>query len=184
MFTKFNKITRIAVFTTLILGPLHVASAASYVDRAKVTHVEPVYKRVEVSKPRTECWQERVRTRRRHQHSQLHPSPAPEVIGAIIGGAVGHRLGHGHGQRAAAVAGAVIGGTIGHGVRHHQGGRGHYEPQYRMKQRCETVNDVVIERRVVAYRVTYRYHGHSYTTRMDHNPGKFIRVRIGIRPIS
>lgn len=56
------------------------------------------------------------------------------------------------------------------------------EGQYRTvssaQQRCRTQTDWRSTDRVLGYEVTYRYGGREYQTRMDHDPGNRLRVRV------
>ena len=45
-------------------------------------------------------------------------------------------------------------------------------------ERCRTVTNWRDTDRVLGYEVTYRYGGREYTTRMDHDPGDRLRVRV------
>ena len=45
-------------------------------------------------------------------------------------------------------------------------------------ERCRTVTNWRDTDRVLGYEVTYRYGGREYTTRMDHDPGNRLRVRV------
>jgi len=47
-----------------------------------------------------------------------------------------------------------------------------------VQERCRTETDYRTTNRVLAYDVTYRYGGREYQTRMDHDPGNRIRVRV------
>jgi uncharacterized protein YcfJ len=51
------------------------------------------------------------------------------------------------------------------------------------RRRCRTVTEYRRERHVDGYRVTYRYHGHEFTTRTEKHPGRRIPVRLRIRPV-
>jgi uncharacterized protein YcfJ len=46
------------------------------------------------------------------------------------------------------------------------------------QQHCRTETDWRTSDRVLGYEVTYRYGGREYTTRMDHDPGNRLRVRV------
>lgn len=48
------------------------------------------------------------------------------VIGAVVGGLLGHTIGKGDGRTAATVAGAVGGGFAGHAIGSHAGNQGQY----------------------------------------------------------
>jgi uncharacterized protein YcfJ len=45
-------------------------------------------------------------------------------------------------------------------------------------ERCRTETNWRSTDRVLGYEVTYRYGGREYTTRMDHDPGERMRVRV------
>ena len=45
-------------------------------------------------------------------------------------------------------------------------------------ERCRTETSYRDTDRVLGYEVTYRYGGREYTTRMDHDPGDRMRVRV------
>lgn len=62
--------------------------------------------------------------------------------------------------------------------------RDHQPTHYRHnKRRCRTVTEYRRERHVDGYRVTYRYHGHEFTTRTEKHPGRRLPVRLRIRPV-
>jgi uncharacterized protein YcfJ len=46
------------------------------------------------------------------------------------------------------------------------------------EQHCRTETNWRSTDRVLGYEVTYRYGDHEYTTRMDHDPGERMRVRV------
>lgn len=96
------------------------------------------------------------------------------IAGTIIGGVIGNQAVKGHGRRSATIAGTVIGAMVGHAVASDDDA-GYYRT---VEQRCELRRDYREEERIVGYDVTYRYCGKEYTTRMDHDPGKWIRVRV------
>ena len=50
--------------------------------------------------------------------------------------------------------------------------------------RCETHYSEQQEERIDGYEVLYRYKGQKYSTRMPHDPGRRIRVRVDIRPVA
>lgn len=100
---------------------------------------------------------------------------ASTLLGAVIGGVLGHTLGKGDGRRAATVAGAVIGGAIGHESTPPDRREVYRRMAY--ARACDS-RPVYAGDRVVAYAVTYRYHGRIFRSRMDHAPGPFVRVRV------
>jgi uncharacterized protein YcfJ len=175
---------------------------AHYDDRAQVISSIPVYERVSV--PRRECYTEQVAGYEERRHSRVvHEDRYHEsyndnkrgigpgtVLGALIGGAIGHQFGNSSGGRdRGTAAGAIIGGLIGHdaennGYRRASSPREYVEvervPVTRDVQRCQTVADYREE--VRGYDVRYRYHGREYSTRMSYDPGPTLQVEVGVRP--
>lgn len=187
-----------AVLATLGLttGP---ALANQYGDVAKVISSTPVYERV--STPRQECWSEQVAAyeqRRVHRPGRdvYYDEPRSSgigpgtVLGAILGGAIGHQFGNSSGGRdRGAGAGAIIGGLIGHDMENNHSGYRHASrdvvevervPVTRDVQRCRTVADY--REQVVGYDVRYNYNGREYVTRMSYDPGQTVPVEVNVRP--
>ena len=172
------------------------AFARTFGDVAQVLSSTPVYS-TEAS-PRQECWNEPVST---YEHRRTYRD-GPEytradnrggigagtVLGAIIGGVVGHQFGGTSGARDKATgAGAIIGGLIGNSVDNDSGyrtaSRDVYEervPVTRDVRRCKTVTDT--EQRVVGYDVRYQYNGREFTTRLPYDPGPTMPVNVDVRP--
>lgn len=154
-------------------GPAH----AEY-EYARVVDVDPIVRRVKVETPRRECWDET-----RYVDSRPHVSD-PEVggrtlLGAAIGGIIGHQFGSGRGRDAATVAGALIGAGVGYDSAAKRYPHGGYEE---VVQRCDVRYEHAYEERIEAYRVTYEYHGRYYTTQLPYDPGDRIRVRVAVAP--
>ena len=145
-----------------------------FYDRARVTHVEPIYTMVRVSVPHQECYTQEVRSGRYHHRNK----EASTVLGGIIGGAVGHNVGN-H-KKGATIAGAIIGAAIGNELGKNRGRR---HEQVRYEDVCETTHTYQEEQRIDGYNVTYRYKGEYFTTRMDQHPGKRLRVRVHVSPV-
>jgi uncharacterized protein YcfJ len=148
---------------------------------------------VKVSTPRRECWEEEVRYPV-HATGGHADSAGNMIIGGIIGGVIGHQIGrhvhHGRGKHVATLAGTLVGASIGHDAAARRprvvtGERHGYQRGYGRgyEQVCQTISDYHTEERVEGYRVTYRYHGKTFHTRMDQDPGDRIRVRVGVSPI-
>lgn len=138
-------------------------------DYAKVIHVEPLYRYVQIREPHHECWSEPSR-------SSAHHSYTGTIAGGIIGGVIGNQFGGGSGKKALTVAGTLLGGSIGRDYSHSD----RYQPRY--TERCQVSNRYHDERISDGYEVTYRYHGLQYTTHMDHHPGKRIPVDVHVKP--
>lgn len=153
--------------TPLYAGPHHYKG---FHDKAKVVEVDPIYEIVEVPVERESCWTEDVETT---EHSS-----AGTVVGGILGGVIGHQVGHGDRRKIATVAGTVIGAAIGHESDIRNG-----HTTYETHERCAVRREYAEEERINGYRVTYRYRGQHYTTVMDHEPGRFIPVRVDVTPV-
>lgn len=135
-----------------------------------------------------------VRPGREEYYGEPRPGiGAGTVLGAIVGGAIGHQFGNSSGGRDhGTAAGAIIGGLIGHdaernGVSGYRRVSGDVievdrEPVTRDVQRCRTVSDYREE--IAAYDVRYSYHGREYVTRMAYNPGPTLPVNVEVSPFS
>jgi uncharacterized protein YcfJ len=146
--------------------------AHKYIDYAKVVHVQPVYRVVQVNKPRRECWREKV-----VHHHKTGDAGTRTILGGIIGGAIGNRFGKGHGRHAATIAGALLGGSIARDMsKTSYAGKSYVES----RRVCSFRDHYVEEEQLDGYRVTYRYKGQTYTTHMDHQPGKRVRVKVKV----
>lgn len=154
-------------------GPAH----AEY-EYARVVHVDPIVRQVRVEVPRRACWDET-----RYVDSRPHISdPAVggrALLGAAIGGIIGHQFGSGRGQDAATVAGALIGAGVGYDSAAKRYPHGGYEE---VVQRCDVRYEREYEERIEGYRVTYEYNGRHYKTELPYDPGQRIRVRVAVAP--
>jgi len=154
-------------------GPTH----AQY-EYARVVHVDPIIRHVRVETPRRVCWDET-----RYVHSRPHISD-PEVggrtlLGAAIGGVIGHQFGSGRGRDAATIAGALIGASVGYDSAAKRYPDGGYEE---VVERCDVRYEHEYEERIEGYRVTYEYNGRHYKTQLPYDPGERIRVRVAVAP--
>ena len=164
---------------TLMSAPLwaggHPGDHHRYRDYAKVVDVTPIYRTVEVSTPRQECWDEEV--------THTNPgrrSATPVILGTIIGGVLGNQIGDGRGKKIATVAGSLLGASIGSDNAHANTRHNVYTS---VEQRCRVSNDYYTEERLSGYHVKYRYHGRVYETRMDRDPGERIPVAVAVTPL-
>ncbi len=149
-------------------------------DYAQVISSQPIVNYVTVTTPVRECWEETeyytVDSGRRH-------NGASTILGAVIGGVLGHQVGSGRGNEAATVAGTLIGAAIGNeSSRNRHGDRYASERHSRPVERCKTSYRDHQEKRIDGYRVTYRYNGQKYQTEMPYDPGRKLKVRVDIRP--
>ncbi|MEZ5486601.1 MAG: glycine zipper 2TM domain-containing protein [Steroidobacteraceae bacterium] len=162
-------------------------------DYARVVDVQPIVRRIRVSEPRRECYQETRYEQPRYQPQRYggeSPAAGSMILGGILGAAVGNQFGRGDGRRAATVAGAVIGSALGHDAaarRDNRYGRYDdprtYEPARAYTvERCDLRQRESWEERVEGYRVAYEYLGRRYETRMPYDPGERVRVRVDVFP--
>lgn len=99
---------------------------------------------------------------------------AGTAIGAVVGGVLGNQVGGGDGKKIATAVGAIGGGYAGSKV---QKGMQERNTETVIEERCGTVYD---NQKVPAgFDVTYLLDGRQGVVRMDHNPGKRIRVEGG-----
>ncbi len=136
---------------------------------ADVIFVEPVVEFVQVASPSQECHRDgRV-------YHESHAGGPGMVLGGVIGATIGQDIARNSGNDAAVVAGTLIGAMIGHDI-----GRSHTTVVSEPRVHCETVQSYHDERRVVGYRVKYRYRNRVYFTRTDYNPGPRIEINISL----
>lgn len=156
----------------------YAGSHAARYDYARVVSADPIVRYVTVRRPVQNCWNDV------EYFTVNRPAPgvgAQTLAGAIVGGVIGHQFGSGRGNDAATVAGTLIGAAIANDSAHRR--HGYVATQHsRPVRRCETVVREHREERIDGYRVTYRYNGQTYRTRMPYDPGRELRVRVDIRP--
>ena len=153
-------------------------------DFAKVVHVEPLSRTVQQRIPREQCYVEQVAVE--EPGYRQGGSYTNELVGGVIGGAIGNALGSNKSnKKVQAVIGAALGASIANDMER-RNGRNHYQPgyvRYEDVERCTVRHDVEYHEEITGYRVTYKYHGRTYQTRMNHHPGKRIKVRVDVRPM-
>ena len=150
--------------------PNQDAGDNSHYGWANVLRVDPVYGVTRTSVPSQQCYNQPVVRQDRGN------STASTLLGAVVGGVLGHTIGKGDGRTAATVAGAVAGGAVGNHVSDHGG-------TYQSNEtRCQQVDTVSEQRRIVGYDVEYRYRGEVYMSRLSYDPGDRLRVRVSVTP--
>ena len=83
-----------------------LAFAGSFVDSATVTSVEKVYKQYMVEEPYQDCYIKET------LQQSGDGSATNEIMGAILGGAIGNQFGEGDGKEAMTLAGIFLGASI------------------------------------------------------------------------
>lgn len=144
---------------------------------AEVLSASPVYSEVRVNQPREKCWTEQVEK----PAEQRYNSKTPEILGAIVGAAVGHEFGGSkRSHHAAAAAGAVLGTSVGHDWDKRRQAK---TTQTTAVERCETVDNYSTEQNLSGYDVSYAYNGGVYQTFTQNHPGERIRLRVSVTPV-
>ena len=95
------------VLISLLLGT-QLVIAGRYTDYATVTSVEKVYKQYRTEEPYQECYIKET------LQNQGDGSATNEIVGAILGGAIGNQFGEGDGKEVMTLAGIVLGASLAH----------------------------------------------------------------------
>ena len=94
------------LLASLFLGT-QLAMAGSFTDYATVTSVEKVYKQYMTEEPYQECY-----IKETLQQNTGDGSATNEIMGAILGGAIGNQFGEGEGKEVMTLAGIVLGASM------------------------------------------------------------------------
>ena len=127
------------------------------VYEAPVTSVRAV-----VGSPVQRCWIERQQVTERSDNNV-----GGAVVGALIGGVLGHQVGGGRGRDVATAGGAVAGALVGNNA-----GRGDGNTYDKDVQRCQTVASTT----PAYWDVTYNYRGVEHRMQMSSPPGNTVAV--------
>ena len=147
---------------SLIVLPLLLVAqftlAGSFVDYATVTSVEKVYKQYQVKEPYQECYIKET------LQNQGDGSATNEIVGAILGGAIGNKMGKGEGKEVMTLAGIVLGASLANDAEKEKS-----TGQVVVSQEvCETKVRTSFEQRLSHYLVHIMYEGRelTYTTKI------------------
>jgi uncharacterized protein YcfJ len=176
-----NKLIKGTALATAVCGLLiSAAPAMAYHGddqvwaTARVVRAVPIYREVRVREPRQVCEEVPVVERTTYRGRS---DPGAVLVGAVIGGVIGHQFGGGSGRDAATAAGAFIGAN--HAAARSYSGTRVVEREV-LETRCETVREARYEEVLDGYDVTYKYHGRLYHTRTARDPGRTIKVRVSV----
>lgn len=157
---------------------LNVGAQTRY-EYAEVLASTPIYRVIEVSEPREQCWEEEIVVESSRRRGT---SGTGVIVSTILGGAIGNAVGNNKSsQRVGAVLGAVLGHSIGRDIVRSRNRQNNQRVE--TIERCKTVYEQTQEERLVGYQVTYLYEGQERSVRADTDPGEQIRVRISVEPV-
>ena len=158
-----------------------VNQQASYRNEAPAPLLEPTYEyrqraneriyeadvtsvRAVVGPPEQRCWIERQQVT---DDRRGDANVGGAVVGALLGGVLGHQVGGGRGKDLATAGGAVAGAVIGGNT-----GRGDSTTYDKDVQRCKTVASGT----PTYWDVTYDYRGIEHRVQMSSAPGRTVSV--------
>ena len=153
-------------------------SSPAVYDYARVLSAEPIIRYVTVTTPVKECWED---TEYYRVNDRPRGIAGRTLLGAIMGGVIGHQFGGGRGNDIATVAGTIIGASVAKDAAIRRAGYSTREYS-RPVTRCKTSYQSHEEERIDGYRVIYSYHGQKYATNTPEDPGKRLRIRVDVRP--
>ncbi|PCJ32814.1 MAG: hypothetical protein COA90_01655 [Gammaproteobacteria bacterium] len=175
LFITTSLVSLLALSSSNVIARSDHHRSSQFEERARVTHVEPIYRTVRVENPQHDCSYQR-----HQQNNQHHKSYTSTITGGLIGGVIGNQFGGGSGKTVMTIAGTLLGGSVGRDLGHSNS----YQPHNSNRQPdCRVSHRYHHENRIDAYNVTYHYQGRSYTTEMKQHPGRYIPVEVTVRPI-
>jgi len=154
-----NIILKSLVLISLFLGT-QLVMATSFTDYATVTSVEKVYKQYRIEEPYQECYIKET------LQNQGDGSATNEIIGAILGGAIGNKIAEDSsdtGKDVMTLAGIVLGASMANDAE-----KTNSTEQVVVSQEvCETKVKTSFEKRLSHYLVHINYEGHdlAYTSK-------------------
>ena len=163
-----RNISKSLIIMSFILAS-QLTFAGSFVDSATVTSVEKVFKQYRVDEPYQECYiKETVQSG--------DGSATNELMGAVLGGAIGNKLGDGDGKDAMTIFGAFLGASLANDAEK-ANGTGTVVSQ----EVCENKVRQVIEKRLSHYRVTVDYDGREVSFSSKKRPyDDVIKVEVSV----
>ena len=168
---------KILVKSLIVLSLLLTAQftlAASFTDYAAVTSVEKVYKQYRVEEPYQECYIKET------LQNAGDGSATNEIIGAILGGAIGNKIAEDSsdtGKDVMTLAGIVLGASLANDAE-----KAKSTGQVVVSQEvCETKVRTRFEQRLSHYLVHIVYEGHGLTYTTSNRPfDDEVKVRITV----
>jgi uncharacterized protein YcfJ len=150
----------------IALAMAAVCGSAGAAEFGTVVSSTPVTQQIAV--PQQTCSEQQ-------QLVQQQTSGGGAVIGAVVGGLLGHTVGGGLAKPAATGIGVVAGAAVGDHVE-----AGTTPPAETTVRNCQTATR--IDSRVIGYDVVYDYHGQRYSARLAQDPGTQVPLNVQVTP--
>jgi uncharacterized protein YcfJ len=151
-----------------------LAFAGSFVDSATVTSVEKVYKQYRVDEQYQDCYiKETLQTG--------DGSATNEIMGAILGGAIGNQFGEGDGKDVMTLAGIFLGASIANDAE-----KANSTGQVVVSQEvCENKVRQKIVKRLSHYKINVDYDGHNVSYTSNRRPyDDVVKVKVTISSLN
>jgi uncharacterized protein YcfJ len=151
-----------------------LAFAGSFVDSATVTSVEKVYKQYRVDEPYQDCY-----IKETLQNGD--GSATNEIMGAILGGAIGNQFGEGDGKDIMTLAGIFLGASIANDAE-----KANSTGQVVVSQEvCENKVRQKIVKRLSHYKINVDYNGHNVSYTSNRRPyDDVVKVKVTISSLN
>ena len=151
-----------------------LAFAGSFVDSATVTSVEKVYKQYRVDEPYQDCY-----IKETLQNGD--GSATNEIMGAILGGAIGNQFGEGDGKDIMTLAGIFLGASIANDAE-----KANSTGQVVVRQEvCENKVRQKIVKRLSHYKINVDYNGHNVSYTSNRRPyDDVVKVKVTISSLN
>ena len=148
-----------------------LAFAGSFVDSATVNSVEKVYKQYMVEEPYQDCYIKET------LQQSGDGSATNEIMGAILGGAIGNQFGEGDGKEAMTLAGIFLGASIANDAE-----KANSTGQVVVSQEvCENKVRQTIEKRLSHYKINVEYEGRDLSFASKKRPyDDVIKVKVTV----
>jgi uncharacterized protein YcfJ len=152
-----------------------LAFAGSFVDSATVNSVEKVYKQYMVEEPYQDCYIKET------LQQSGDGSATNEIMGAILGGAIGNQFGEGDGKEAMTLAGIFLGASIANDAE-----KANSTGQVVVSQEvCENKVRQKIVKRLSHYKINVDYNGHNVSYTSNRRPyDDVVKVKVTISSLN
>ena len=152
-----------------------LAFAGSFVDSATVNSVEKVYKQYMVEEPYQDCYIKET------LQQSGDGSATNEIMGAILGGAIGNQFGEGDGKDIMTLAGIFLGASIANDAE-----KANSTGQVVVSQEvCENKVRQKIVKRLSHYKINVDYNGHNVSYTSNRRPyDDVVKVEVTISSLN